>query len=177
VSLDARLPKILNGEDRPADAAERLLLARLCQQPYKQLNAAAARFYTEAFAADSKVLGDLRAPHGYSAACAAALAGCGRGTDAAGLDDAERSRLRRQALTWLRAQLAEWHKWSDGGEAKPRADTQQAMTIWLGDTNLARVRGPTALAGLPEAERRDWEKLWQEVEELGKRAAPARKGH
>ena len=43
--LDLRLRKILKGEDRPADAGERLAIAHLCQQPYKQLNGAAAGFY------------------------------------------------------------------------------------------------------------------------------------
>jgi tetratricopeptide (TPR) repeat protein len=52
VQLDARLPRLLNGQDQPADAAERLALADLCQQPCKRLNAAAARWYGEAFAAE-----------------------------------------------------------------------------------------------------------------------------
>src|SRR5262249_42394899 len=50
-ALDARLPQLLKGESKPADAAEGAQLGWLCQQPYKQLNAAAARFYAEAFAA------------------------------------------------------------------------------------------------------------------------------
>jgi hypothetical protein len=44
------------------------------------------------------------------------------------------------------------------------------MRAWQRDEDLAGVRGDT-LAKLPEAERREWQKLWQEVEELRKRAA------
>jgi hypothetical protein len=33
------------------------------------------------------------------------------------------------------------------------------------------VRGPEALACLPEAERKEWQKLWQEVEALKRQAA------
>jgi tetratricopeptide (TPR) repeat protein len=70
--------------------------------------AAAARFAAEAFAARPKLADDLRFPNRRNAACSAALAGCGQGQDAAKLDDAERARLRRQALDWLRADLAAW---------------------------------------------------------------------
>src|SRR5262249_15071894 len=73
VQPDARLSKVLSGERPPADAAETLGFARICQ--YKQLNAAAARFWAEAFAAEPKQADDLRARLRYDAACAAALAG------------------------------------------------------------------------------------------------------
>src|SRR5262249_34945560 len=107
-ALDAQLPRLLKGSARPVDAAERALLGWLCQQPYKQLNAAAPRFYLEAFAAEPKLADDLGAGHRYNAACAAALAGCGQGKDADKLDEPERAHLRRQALTWLKAELTAW---------------------------------------------------------------------
>src|SRR5215472_4056243 len=50
---------------------------------------------------------DLQTQDRYNAANAAALAGCGQGEDAAKLNDNERTRLRQQALTWLRADLAQ----------------------------------------------------------------------
>ena len=37
------------------------------------------------------------------------------------------------------------------------------MRHWLGDPDFAGVRGPEALAKLPEAEREPWQKLWDDV--------------
>jgi hypothetical protein len=39
----------------------------------------------------------------------------------------------------------------------------QRMQYWLRDTSFAGVRGPDALAKLPEAERPAWHKLWTDV--------------
>jgi tetratricopeptide (TPR) repeat protein len=169
--LDARLPQFLTGEAQPADGAERALLCWLCQQPYKQLHAAAARFYAEAFAAQPKLAENLRSADRYNAACAAALAGCGQGKDADQLDDRERVRLRRQALTWLRADLAAWRKHLEPDEAKGGSDVRETMQHWLADPDFAGVRDPEALAKLPEAEQNDWRKLWADVQDLWTRTA------
>jgi tetratricopeptide (TPR) repeat protein len=167
--LDVRLPKIVKGADRPGDAGERVALAQLCQHPYRQLNSAAARFYAEAFAVDPKLAEDLRVSHRYNAACVAALAGCGKGKDAGELDAKERKRLRRQAVAWLRADLAAWKQPAKNSD-KTRPMVQQTMQHWQQDEDFAGVRGD-ALAKLPETERQEWQKLWQEVDELGKRVA------
>jgi hypothetical protein len=45
------------------------------------------------------------------------------------------------------------------------------MRHWLQDGDFAGVRGPEALGKLPEAERKEWEKLWQEAEALRQSAA------
>jgi hypothetical protein len=42
----------------------------------------------------------------------------------------------------------------------------QRMRHWLQDEDFAGVRGPEALGKLPEDERQEWQKLWQEVEAL-----------
>ena len=88
------MPSILKGEAQPADVAERIALAAFCQQPFKRLYAASARFYAEAFASEAQLADDLRSQHRYNAACSAALAGCRRSADADHLDEAERARLR-----------------------------------------------------------------------------------
>jgi tetratricopeptide (TPR) repeat protein len=170
-SLDARLPQLLQGVARPADAAEGAQAGRLCLKPYKQLYAAAARFYAEAFAAEPKLANDLGTGHRYAAACAAALAGCGQGKDADQLDDQERVRLRRQALTWLGADLAAWRFLLEKDRNTAGPVVLRQMRHWQGDADLAGVRGPDALARLPEVERPLWEQLWQAVAELGQRAA------
>ena len=91
---DALLPAILRGEAAPADAAQKVRFADFCQR-YKRLNATASRFYEEAFAARPELAGDVTSGNRYNAACAAALAGCGRGDDAPAAD-ADRAHLRAQ---------------------------------------------------------------------------------
>src|SRR5439155_14158400 len=101
VELDRKLSAILEAKYKPADDGERLALAWLCQQPYKQLYAAAAQLYAGAFAHDAKLTEDMRQQHRYNAACAAALAGSGHNGDATGLGEAEGKRWRDQAQEWL----------------------------------------------------------------------------
>jgi tetratricopeptide (TPR) repeat protein/serine/threonine protein kinase len=164
VELDAKLPKVLKREVEPVNAVERAQLAWLCQQPYKQLPAAAARLYEEAFAADPKLADDLRAQFRYNAGCAAALAGCGQGKDTSELDDAERARLRKKALDWLRDDLTQWTKQMENGPPPFWIALQNTLEHWGGDADLAGVRGETALGKLPEGERHEWQKLWADVE-------------
>ncbi len=171
VELDAKLSQVLSGEVEPANSGERLALARMCQLPCKSLHAAAVRFYAEAFAEQPKLSDDLDLSHRYNAACAAALAGCGQGQDAAGLDNKERTRLRKQALDWLLADLGAWRRLLEKEPDKARPAIAKTMQHWLEDTDFAGVRGPEALGKLPEAERQGWQKLWQEVEALRTRAA------
>src|SRR5262249_30235312 len=66
---------------------------------------ARARWCAEVFTADPQVLAGPPPTPRYPAACAAAMAGCGQGRDAADLDEQTRVGFRRQALDWLRAEL------------------------------------------------------------------------
>ena len=121
--------------------------------------------------ADAKLADDLNAQHRYNAAGAAALAGCGQGEGADKLDEKERTRLRQQALDWLHADLKAYRQLMDKAAGKVRGAVAQRLQHWLQDNDFAGVRGPEALARLSEAERQGWQKLWQEVEALRKRAA------
>jgi serine/threonine protein kinase/Flp pilus assembly protein TadD len=166
--LDARLPEFIRGEARPADVAECMGLAALCQE-YKKLYAAAAHWYGEAFDARPAVADLLPAGHRYNAACAAALAGCGRGNDAKNLDSTERARFRMQALAWLSADLRAWLGLLDK-EPKAGAAVAQKLDHWLADSDFAGVRSPSALAKLPGEERQAWLKLWADVAQTLARA-------
>jgi tetratricopeptide (TPR) repeat protein len=168
--LDAKLPQFLSGQAKPADAAECLELARLCRD-YKQLNDAAVRFYEEAFADQPALADNVEQSHRYNAARAAVLAGCGQGKDTGALGDEERARLRRHALTWLRTDLQVWTQRLDKDPDKTHPLVVEKMMIWLGDDSFARVRTPEALDRLPETERAEWRKLWEEVAALRQRAA------
>jgi Flp pilus assembly protein TadD len=166
LALAKKLPALLAGKVKPADAAEQVALARLCT--YKMRPAAATRFYADAFTSEPKLADDSQAGHRYNAACTAAQAGCGQGKDDPRPDDKERTRLRQQALGWLRADLALWSKQASGTQALRRA-AQKALELWQKDTDLAGVRDDAALEKLPEGERAEWKKLWAEVAALLKK--------
>ena len=171
-ALAARLPALLKAEDRPKDVAERLAIAQMCYDTKRY--AAAARFWAEALAADPKLGDDRQAGHRYNAACAAALAGAGQGTDDPKPDDAARARLRGQALDWLKAERAAWAKVLDSGDPQARPVVQQTLEHWRADSDLAGVRDADALAKLPESERAAWRSLWAEVDALLARARVGR---
>jgi hypothetical protein len=46
----------------------------------------------------------------------------------------------------------------------------RALEFWLADPDFAGVRGPRALAKLPETERTDWQKLWNDVADMLRQA-------
>jgi tetratricopeptide (TPR) repeat protein len=166
--LESRLADLLAGKEQPKDNRERIDLGALCKLQWRY--AAATRFYSDAFAADAKLADDLKTWHRYNAACNAALAADGQGVDANKLDDKEKTRLRKQALDWLSADLALRIKQLDSGQTADRATVQQQMKHWQQDTDLAGLRDAASLAKLPVEERRACEKLWAEVADLLKKA-------
>jgi serine/threonine-protein kinase len=158
--LDAQLPAILAGTKKPASAIEYLEFARVCH--LKRLYAAAADFYTTAFTMKPQWAEDHRNGHRYHAACSAALAGCGHGEDAAGQGAAARERLRKQALAWLRADLAAWSQWLAGDPAARRMAVQKALAQWQQTAELACVRDGAELDRLDADERLQYAALWAE---------------
>jgi serine/threonine-protein kinase len=158
LALDARLPALLQGKERPG-ATEQLDLARLCRdhsRPY-----AAVRLYAAAFAAKPALADDLPSRNRYAAACAAARAAADQGTDQGRLGEPERAGLRRQALDWLRGELALRAKLLQSGKS-----VGWPLRAWQTDDALAGVRDRAALAKLPEDERQEWQRLWADVAAL-----------
>jgi tetratricopeptide (TPR) repeat protein len=168
VELDSRLPALLEGREKPAGPDEMLELAFLCK--LKRQYGAAVRFYTEAFAAEPKRPDNLRNRHRYNAACSAALVAAGQGKDAPA-DAPTRAELRRRALAWLRDDLAAWTKLLQDGNAVDRQAVQEMMRHWQTDVDLSGVRHPWSLLRLPAEERRQWQRLWADVDALQQRAA------
>ena len=93
VELEKHLPAVLHGDTPPANPADAVTLAQMCL--HKKQHVAAARLYTDAFADEPRLAENL-GEHRYSTACAAALAGCGKGEDAGHLSDKESASLRKQ---------------------------------------------------------------------------------
>ena len=100
----------------------------------------AARLYADALIADPKVADALKTSHRYNAACSAALAAAGQGSDVDKLNDQERGRLRQQALAWLRGDVEQWATASKGGRPADRQVMRAALEHWQHDTDLAAQR-------------------------------------
>jgi tetratricopeptide (TPR) repeat protein len=171
LALEHRLPALLRREEKPP-AGERLEFAELCA--VKGQYAAAAGLYTDAFAAALHLAEDLDASHRYNAACAAALAGFGRGADTAELSEAERARWRRQARTWLRADVAAWARKLDTGVPEERDLVQRMSARWWADPGLAWLHEAGVVEGLPPAERQECLALWQDAGAVLRRAQTTR---
>ncbi len=168
VDAEQKLPVILRGEAAPADAREQLLLAELCVT-YKKQFAAAARFYAAALADQPLLALDVSSGHRYNAACAAALASAGRGVDAGELTESERAGLRKQALGWLKADLAAL---SLAVAVSPQSSgaVLPKLRHWQSDPDLADVREAAALAGFPSDEQKAWQRFWADVSALVSRS-------
>ena len=139
----------------------------MAQRAYdKGLHATASRLWGEAIAADPELADDRTAQHRYSAACSAAMAGCRRGKDDPSPDHAARAKLRRQALEWLRAELFAWSKLGEIRPPQARHLMLEALKNWREDPDLAGIRDDQELDKLQEAERKDWQSLWIDVEAL-----------
>jgi tetratricopeptide (TPR) repeat protein len=163
VQLHHRLTSILNGTDRPTDAGERIELAELCNN--KSLFRAGARFYLEVFAAKPALADDLSSGARYNAACLAARAARGQGKDDPPADEASRVVLRRQALDWLRSDLAAWVNAQKNGPSETRKQVAPTLRHWKWDIDLTGLRDEAELAKLPQAERDACRKLWLEVDQ------------
>jgi hypothetical protein len=169
LALEARLPAILRGAEKPANAAEQREFAHLCR--LEKLYTAAARLYVAAFAAEPKLAEDVPSGFRYDAACAAALAGCAQGKDADKPDGNERIRMRRQALAWLREDLTWWARNIENGTAQARLSARRWLQFSQSNPDLAGVRDRDGLARLPNEEREQWERLWSDVDALLRRVS------
>jgi hypothetical protein len=91
----------------------------------------------------------------------AVRAGLGHGADAADLPPAERARLRKQALAWLRA------------AARPKDGPPSPAFGLLANQNenLKPTRDPEVLATLPADEREAWERFWASLPDPRRPAA------
>jgi len=168
VELGNRLSKILSGQNQPASASEGVQLGYMSYN--KRHFASSARLFADAFRADPKLSDDMKVQNRYNATCAAALAGCGQGKDEPPLDEPARARWRKQAIDWLKADLAFWTKQVETGPPQARAAVVPTLQHWKADTDLAGIREGSAMARLPEDEQKACRALWAEVEVVLKRA-------
>jgi hypothetical protein len=96
-------------------------------------------------------------------------ASAGQGEDAGKLTPGERLALRRQALTWLRADLVIWRRQLAQGEVG-HSRLVRILALWQNDAALAGIRDRAALDRLPAEERAACERLWADLAALLKKA-------
>jgi WD40 repeat protein/serine/threonine protein kinase/tetratricopeptide (TPR) repeat protein len=164
VKLQENLESALRDEAK-LDAAGRIDVARLLH--YQGRHAEAARFYEAALAARPELACDLKAQHRHDAARAAALAGCGHGKNAPA-DEPTRARWRKQALSWLEADLQLWSEQLKATAEQARGQALGNLRRWQRDADLAGLRDEAGLAKLPKDEQPAWRRLWARVDELAR---------
>jgi eukaryotic-like serine/threonine-protein kinase len=153
---EQKLPVVLRGELRPANAVELVELAQYCSG-FEKKNLLAVRFATDAFAANPNLFAQWMTVSQFAGW--AVQAANGMGVDATNLSVDERSQLRHKALAWLR-------------ESKTMTNNEflgyLTSETWA-DANFAPVRDSEALAKLPPDERAEWTQFWNELPKLGPR--------
>jgi serine/threonine-protein kinase len=144
--------------------AEALTFAGFCYHTKRY--ATAAHFCDDAFAAAPRLAEDLQAANRYYAACSAAMAGAGKGEQESPLDEPEKARWRKQAIAWLRADLARWGELARAGAPGARAEVAEKLRRWKRERDLAGLRNPAAIASMPAEEQAACHNLWAEVDAL-----------
>ena len=167
IALDRKLTAVSRGEAKLQNNAERLEMAQRAFE--KSLHALAATFWADALAADPK-LGESRELKVLFHAAAAALAASGKGKDVPPPDVAAKTKLRGQALEWLKGELATLTKLLESNSKTNGATVVQILEDWKKDFALDGIRDEKAIDLLPEPERAAWRKLWADVDALLARA-------
>jgi eukaryotic-like serine/threonine-protein kinase len=163
VELAARLPRILDGSSTPETPEQQLAYGSICQR--KGLYGAGACLYAGAFTAKPALATSLEAGHRFRAAWIAVLAGSAAGRDEPKLQPAECARWRKQALDWLRSDLALWaHRLDRAPNSRPLV--RSALERWRREKALAGIREPEEVARLPGSERADYIQFWADVQTL-----------
>jgi eukaryotic-like serine/threonine-protein kinase len=127
-ALEDRLPQVMSGAVTMSTPVAWAEVGEVCRRTKRY--AAAARFYGEAAEGDPK--------YAAQAATCAALAGFGRGNDAADVSEVARAEWRKTALTMF----------------QKSADLAK-------DPILGSLREPNTMAELPADEREAWKLVWE----------------
>jgi tetratricopeptide (TPR) repeat protein/tRNA A-37 threonylcarbamoyl transferase component Bud32 len=155
IKLDKRLPLVLAG--KKSDAKEQLALADLCYR-YKKMPDKAVTLYSAAFAQDASLADKFTASNRTNAALAAVLASSKSGADA--------PKLRKQALTWLNADLKICVDLLKSERENDRTSARERLELWRKNVDLLPVRVAAERAKLPPEERSTWQTFWSEVDAL-----------
>jgi len=173
LALEPRIP-MQQGQPEPADAGERVLLARICAA--RGLHGKAASLWQSAIK-DRSFATSLEESYAefdlepwYEAAREAVLAASIPPGNVGALEERERARWRAQALEWLRQDVVLWGKVVEQGGREARKQARGALQRLRLDHALASVRDQAGLTRLPASEREAWRTFWAQVNALLERA-------
>ena len=151
-AIEGRLDDILSGKSPATSHRERATTSRACR--YKGRHAGLVQIILEAIALDPGLEHDLRKFNRGLMAESAILAGTRKSSDSTTLSAMRCHALRKQGLTWLRADLV---------ARRGERDSRQRFAKWLTNPAYESVRDPALLARIPAEERRDWMAFWADV--------------
>jgi serine/threonine-protein kinase len=155
---DRKLEALLRDEVR-LGGADRLLAAELCR--LRGRFAASARLYAMVLVEEPQLIEDGARPYRMDAAGAAVLA-AEHGKDIDKRNGADRGRLRRQALAWLRDDLLAFER-AVAANPNARSPIRWALAYLQTVPDFASVRDPKRRAQLPPEEREEWQRFWTNV--------------
>ncbi|QEH32296.1 Serine/threonine-protein kinase PknB [Aquisphaera giovannonii] len=171
IALEARLPEVLAGRDRPSDPGDLAALAQLAFA--RRRHAASARLWADAFDASPALAADLAASNRLQAARAAAMAGAEGGAGGAPSGGRSPAQWRQQALAWLEADLAASSSAIDSSGVPQRAAVARRLGRWLVDPAFAAIRDEPIPGAMSESERQSLRGFWGRVVALRARATSA----
>ncbi|HEY7308480.1 MAG TPA: protein kinase [Gemmataceae bacterium] len=162
--LERQLPGGANSKVESTDVDELLALADLSL--FKLRSPTAARCYAAALTAKPQLTGER-----YNAARAAALAGTNADKEATALTEPERAAWRKQALDWLRAELAALKKALEANPSQAAGSVYSWLSVWRMEVDLFALRDRLEGSRLPKDEQAAWTAFWSDVETLRQQAA------
>jgi eukaryotic-like serine/threonine-protein kinase len=161
-----RIELVLRGDAESRDAHEELEMATLLLLRNQYLDA--ARFFLAAFTHEPGLMEDRQPPSRYNAACAAARVGWGTAGE---IPEPVREAWRGKARGWLDAEVAAQEQFLEhSDDAKLKGQIVRKMRNWKLDPDLGVLRDLAALQQMPAEDRSFFERFWQRVEAVGKRA-------
>jgi serine/threonine protein kinase/Flp pilus assembly protein TadD len=164
VNLDREIPDVIKGEVQPQIAQQWEEYIGVCKK--KKDYASAVQLWKRFL---SKYPTDAKEGRRFHASWDAALALC-QDQNAGAIKDASNIALRKQAYEWLHADLDSWSKQFDKRQLDLVPVQADILAHWQKNRNLACLRDEEHLDKFPEVERKSWQKLWADVENLRKQA-------
>ena len=132
---------------------------------HKKLYAESARFLHRG-TYDQTRCEQYRSKQQFRASCAGGIAAEGQGSGASSLDVSRQAELRKQALSWLQADLAAWQLEVAAKDRKARSEIVPEAEALAAHRNLTGCADSDAVAKLPHGERERWQQRWKDVDAL-----------